>query len=262
MHEKHLKEFEFERCLREHPPRDFQREKETEVYQGYVGYIEIRVTGASLASTTTMAIPKELTELGLETDLRAKLSEKMRIDLSDKVDLGASDVNERVEAFREIFTRKMGPPLGRIYKKSDWEVMQAKWAEIEHLVKAANEKIRHSLHQAVKKTIVDAAGDWANAVARNPSRDNRRSYTKDEILDLLNAQSDRKHRATAVNPDYPGLFMKREAASALVTLARCPIYRFSIRRLLRRTIPWVNPILAPVRSVSMDPSTSKPLTRA
>ena len=192
----HLKQVE--RHLREHPPRDFRREKETEVYQGYVGFIEIHVTGASLASATTLTIPRELTELGLETDLRARLSEKMRIDLSGKVDLGASDVNKRVDAFREIFTRQMGPPLGRIYKKSDWDVMQAKWVEIEHLVKAANEKIRRSLNQAVEKSITVAAGDWAKAIAQNPSVKNRDSYTKEKVRSLLNAQWDQKQRATEV----------------------------------------------------------------
>ena len=197
----HLEEEQLEQVeshLREHPPRDFQKEKATEVYQGYVGFIEIHVTGASLASATTMAIPKDLTELGLETDLRARLSEKMRIDLSDKVDLGASDVNKRVDAFREIFTKQMGQPLGRIYKKGDWDVMQAKWAEIERLVQAANEKIRRSLHQAVENTITDAATDWAKAIARNPSVENRGSYTKDKVRSLLIAQWDQKQRATAV----------------------------------------------------------------
>ena len=189
---------EVERHLREHPPRDFQKEKATEVYQGYVGFTEIHVTGASLASATTMAIPRDLTELGLETDLRARLSEKMRIDLSDKVDLGASDVNKRVDAFREIFTKQMGQPLGRIFKKGDWAVMQAKWAEIERLVQAANEKIRHSLHQAVEKTITDAATDWAKAISRNPNVKNRGSYTKDKVRSLLIAQWDQKQRATAV----------------------------------------------------------------
>ena len=158
-----------ERHLREHPPRDFQKEKATEVYLGYVGFIEIHVTGASLASATTLAIPKELTELGLATDLRNRLSEKMRIDLSGTVDLGAKEVNRRVDAFREIFTRQMGPPLGRIYKKSDWDIMQDKWAEIERLVRVANEKIGRSLDQAVQKIIADAAQHWAAAIARNPS---------------------------------------------------------------------------------------------
>ena len=63
LREQDLKQVELR--LREHPPRDFRKEKATEVYQGYVGLIEIRVMGASLAKSTTLAIPDDLTELGL-----------------------------------------------------------------------------------------------------------------------------------------------------------------------------------------------------
>ncbi len=182
--------------LREHPPRDFKEEKQTEVYQGYVGFIEIHVTGASLSGATTLAIPKELTELGLETDLRNRLSERMRIDLSDSVDLGARDVNRRVDAFREIFTKRMGQPLGRIYKKSEWPIMQTKWAEIEILVEAANDKIKRSMHAAVEKTIKEAADDWAKAINENPTVRNEVPHTVEDIHSLLLAQWDRKQRAT------------------------------------------------------------------
>lgn len=47
--EQYLKQVELH--LREHPPRDFRKEKATEVYQGYVGFTEIHVTGATLATT-------------------------------------------------------------------------------------------------------------------------------------------------------------------------------------------------------------------
>ena len=184
--------------LQEHPPRDFKEEKQTEVYQGYVGFIEIHVTGSSLSGTTTLAIPKELTELSLDTDLRNRLSERMRIDLSGIVDLGVRDVNRRVDAFREIFTTQMGPPLGRIYKKCDWPTMQSKWADIEILVESANEKIKRSLHAAVEKIIKDAASDWAKAIDDNPIVKNQVTYTAEGIQDLLLAQWDRKRRATRV----------------------------------------------------------------
>ena len=183
--------------LREHPPRDFREEKQAEVYQGYVGFIEIHVTGASLSGTTTLAIPKELTELGLEDDLRNRLSERMRIDLSGNVDLGARDVNKRADAFREIFTRQMGPPLGRIYKKSDWPVMQKKWADVEALVEEANEKIKRSMHAAVEKVLRTAARDWGKAIDANPSVRSQCSFSReDEIYWLLSEQWDRKQRAT------------------------------------------------------------------
>ncbi len=187
---------EVETHLQEHPPRDFKEEKQTEVYRGYVGFIEIHVTGASLSGTATLAIPKELIELGLETDLRNRLSERMRIDISGSVDLGARDVNRRVDAFREIFTRQMGPPLGRIYKKSDWPIMQTKWNEVEALVESANEKIKRSLHPAVENIIMKAARDWAKAIGENPSVRQQVPYTVEDIYKFLSAQWDRKQRAT------------------------------------------------------------------
>ena len=188
-----LKEAELH--LREHPPRDFQKEKETEVYQDYVGFIEIHVIGASLAESTTLAIPNELTELGLETDLRTRLSERMRIDLSDRVDLGARDVNRRVDAFREIFTKQMGLPLGRVYKKSEWDIIQIKWAEIERLVEEANEKIERSMDKAVDEIIADAAAGWANAIAENPRANVQRRYTAHDIRSMLGKQWDQRKRA-------------------------------------------------------------------
>lgn len=183
--------------LREHPPRDFRREKETEVYQDYVGFIEMHVTGAGLSKATTLAIPDELTELGLGTDLRNRLSERMRIDLSGTVDLGARDVNRRVDAFREIFTKQMGPPLGRVYKKSEWDMMQTKWAEIERLVEEANRRIESSIHKAVDEILTDAAKGWAKAIAENPNIDLPKGpYTKEKIRSMLGAQWDRRHRTT------------------------------------------------------------------
>ena len=122
----------------------------------------------------------------------------MRIDLSGSVDLGVHDVNRRVDAFREIFTKQMGPPLGRIYKKSDWPIMQSKWADIEFLVESANEKIKRSMNAAVEKVIMDAARDWAKAIDENPVVKMQVPYTIEDIHNLLLAQWDRKQRATRV----------------------------------------------------------------
>ena len=195
LREQDLKQVELH--LREHPPRDFRKEKETEVYQDYVGFVEIHVTGAGLSKATTLAIPDELTELGLGTDLRNRLSERMRIDLSGTVDLGARDVNRRVDAFREIFTKQMGPPLGRVYKKSEREIMQIKWSEIERLVGEANRRIESSMHKAVDEILSDAAKDWAKAIAENPNVGlPKGSYTEEKIRSMLSEQWDRRHRAT------------------------------------------------------------------
>ena len=90
----------------------------------------------------------------------------------------------------------MGPPLGRIYKKSDWPIMQTKWAEIEILVESANDKIKRSMHAAVENVISAAAKDWAKAIDENPIVKKQVSYDIEDIQKLLLTQWDRKQRAT------------------------------------------------------------------
>lgn len=187
-----------EKDLREHPPRNFDKEKILEVYQGYIGFVEIHVIGATLSESTTLAIPKELTELGLAEELRNNLSEKMRIDLSDRVDLGASEVNKQVDAFRMIFTKQMGKPLGRIYKKSDWKVMQDKWKEINYLVDTANAKILQKLDNTVDRIIQEAAEEWERALYKNSNTSSQPNYSVEEINRMLNQQWINKKRATKV----------------------------------------------------------------
>lgn len=91
---------------------------------------------------------------------------------------------------------QMGPPLGRIYKKSEWAIMQIKWAEIERLVEGANSKIEQFMRKAVDKIITDAATDWAKAIAANPNVEAGKTYSADKIKSMLDAQWDRKQRAT------------------------------------------------------------------
>lgn len=187
---------EVEAYLAEHPPRDFRRERATEVYQGYVGFIEMHVQGAWLAEKTSLTIPEELTEVGLDQALRRTLSERMRIDLSERVDLGAKDVNKRVDAFREIFTTQLGPPLGRIYKKSDWAVMQRKWSEIKRMADAANDKIQRHLRAEVSRTITAAANEWARAIKKADS--GAKDLDAEKVQTLLLSQWKGKQRATRV----------------------------------------------------------------
>ena len=184
---------EAEDNLDKHPVRDFKREKKVDVYSSYVGFIEIHLTGSSLSKSTTLSIPKELVELGLDENLRIMLSERMKIDLSKNVDLGVKEVNKLVDAFRVIFTRQMEEPLGRIYKKNDWNCMQAKRDEINDLVADANDKILQNLDTAADRVIKDAVNSWFEAIkARNASSD----YTKEQVNELLTEQWRSKKRAT------------------------------------------------------------------
>ncbi len=190
-----------EKSVSEHPPRNFKDEKKLEVYQGYIGFVEIHVIGASLSEAATLAIPKQLIEIGLAgaaDDLRQYLSERMRIDLDENANLGVSAVTRRVESFKLIFTKKMGRPLGRIYKKSDWKIMQEKWRDIDREVEVANQKIHQNLGREVKKKIRDTAEKWEQALKNNLNTPSQHQFNADEIESMLNENWINKKRPTEV----------------------------------------------------------------
>ncbi|MCY4050871.1 MAG: hypothetical protein OXF60_05190 [Gammaproteobacteria bacterium] len=105
-----------EEDLRNHPPRNISQEKILTVYNGYVGYIEIKMSGTNLENKINLNIPKEIIEIGLRDELRDQISEMMIIDITDTDDLGVKKENEHLKAFRTLFQGQMGEPLGRIYK--------------------------------------------------------------------------------------------------------------------------------------------------
>ncbi|MCY4265589.1 MAG: hypothetical protein OXE78_12150 [Gammaproteobacteria bacterium] len=176
--------------------KELEEENKTEKFRRHIGFIEIHVTGASLSKQTTVSVPKELIELGLEDNLRNRLSEKMRIDLRDKVDLGARDVNHLVDTFKEEFTQQLRRPLGRMFKKSEWNIMEKKLKEINEFVDIANDKIKGNLRTAVSNMIREISENWVKAIEKNPNKELQRLYPKDKIYKLLEKNWDIKKRAT------------------------------------------------------------------
>ena len=179
------------KAIKEHPPRNYAEEKGIIVYTAYVGYIEMRLVGASLGEGTRLTIPSELVERGLgETELRAHINESFKINLDDEVDTGVREINSRVDAIRTLYTRQLGPPHGRIYRKRHREEIDAHLHDLDGEVKQANEKLEQKIQSAVEKKLNDLAKTYSGQTVQNA-----RSLPKDEILCLLH-QAWNKSRKT------------------------------------------------------------------
>ena len=180
-----------EKNLVEHPPRDFKDEKKLEVYSAYIGFIEIQLTGSSLAKSTTLSIPKEYIEIGLNENARKQLTEKLRLDLSKHVDIGVPHVKNLVDAFRKTFTRKLGKPIGRVYRKKDWETMEKELSTINNHIDEANRNINKILKKAVEHEINEYATKWFES---NSSK--TQENTKDKLIEILNKRWEKQSRPT------------------------------------------------------------------
>ena len=174
---------EAERAIEEHPPRDYSKERMITVYTQYVGYIEIRLVGASHGKGTLMKIPPELVALGLDDEeLRGRISESVRIDLNKKVDTGVATINERLNAIRTLYTRQLGQPHGRIYRKRQKEELENHLEDLRKEIAQANDTLVNKIDKALKEELDDLATKYfqqSERILNEPGLD------KDRISDLL-----------------------------------------------------------------------------
>ncbi len=156
-----------EQAIEEHPPRDYAREREITVYTAFVGYIELRLAGASLATGARLKIPNELVERGLgENQLRARINESVRIDLDEEVDTGVRAINERLKAIRTLYTRQLGEPHGRIYRKRHRQELDRHLGDLCGEIAQANAALGQGIEAAVKKQLDDVAIYYSQQAAQ------------------------------------------------------------------------------------------------
>ncbi len=152
-----------EQAIEEHPPRDYAREREITVYTAFVGYIELRLVGASLATGARLRIPDELVERGLgQSELRKRINESVQIDLDEEVDTGVRVINDRLNAIRTLYTRQLGAPHGRIYRKRQRQELDSHLKDLNEEIDQANAALGHRIEAAVKKQLDNLAVNYSS----------------------------------------------------------------------------------------------------
>lgn len=156
-----------ERAIKEHPPRDYAKEREITVYTAFVGYIELRLAGASLATGARLKIPNMLVERGLgENELRTRINESVRIDLDKEVDTGVRAINERLNAIRTLYTRQLGEPHGRIYRKRQRLELDRHLEDLDDEIEQANAVLGQRIETAMEKQLDGLAETYSQQAAQ------------------------------------------------------------------------------------------------
>ena len=171
-----------EQAIEEHPPRDYAKEREITVYTAFVGYIELRLAGASLATGARLRIPNALVERGLgENELRTRINESVRIDLDEEVDTGVRAINERLNAIRTLYTRQLGEPHGRIYRKRQRQELDRHLEDLKGEIDQANAALGQRIEAAVREQLDDLAETYSRQAAQGALPE----LTKEDISRLL-----------------------------------------------------------------------------
>lgn len=184
---------EVKTALDANPPQMFDLARKVNVFNAYVEFVELRLTGLHIARHTVQ-LPRELT-LALRDDATARrlLTTFRLVDSDSRVAKDAAVIDQKVRQLRERLTRSLGDELGSVMLRSkrkefttavatlQHEIAQFQAKVLERLgkeIEASRKKLVEGLLPAMKKTPPEAL---TTQVSGKPSADILRRYLDDEL---------------------------------------------------------------------------------
>jgi hypothetical protein len=145
-----------ETALEEVPPVQFDVERQVRVFNAYLQYVELKLSGAAI-QRHRLAIPASIQRLGGSTDLEGRL--RTTFDLIEKDGkLSSKELEEKLNEIRKNFSPSLGKDHGRVVLKAAKRDLEKRLEEFRNELKAHQEKVARELQGKLddsRKQIVD-----------------------------------------------------------------------------------------------------------
>lgn len=134
---------EVKRAIETAPPVKFDVVRQVRVFEPYLQYVEIKLTGAAIQKHK-VAIPKSLQQLGTSKELKDRL--RTTFDLIEKGSaLSSKDIDDKVGELRKVFTPSLGERLGRVMLKNARPLFDKRLEELKAELVTFQEKVKQEL---------------------------------------------------------------------------------------------------------------------
>lgn len=175
------------------PPQKFDLARKVNVFNAYIEFVELRLTGLHI-SKHTVQLPRDLV-LALQDDATARrlLTRFKLVSNDSKVAKEANEVEQRVRSLRERFTRSLGDGLGSVILRSKRQefanevdairaaigILRAKVVErLDKEISESRKKLVEGLLPAAKKSVPQAL---QAQISGKPSVEVLRRFLSDEL---------------------------------------------------------------------------------
>lgn len=142
--------------LKDVPPVRFDLARQVRVFEPYLQYVELSLTGASI-QRHRLAIPKAIQELGGSKDLEGRL--RTTFDLIEKGGkLSSKGLDDALNKIREDFTPSLGKDHGRVVLKAAKPYLVKRLDELEQQLKEHQAAVATELQEHLdtsRQQIVD-----------------------------------------------------------------------------------------------------------
>lgn len=138
------------RSLEEAPPVAFDLARQVQVFQPYLQYVEMSLSGAAIQRHRT-AIPASILKLGGNADLEGRL--RTTFDLIQKGGkLSSKNLEDELNEIRKNFTPSLGKEHGRVVLKSRRTNLEERLAAFRGKLEAHQKKVAAELQASLDKS--------------------------------------------------------------------------------------------------------------
>ncbi len=150
------------------PPQKFDLARKVNVFNAFIEFVELRLTGLHIARHTVQ-LPRDLI-LALRDNATAKrlLTTFKLVSDESKVAKEAAEIDQRVRALREKYTRSLGDGLGSVILRSKREVFSGEVQDIRDAIEKFQAKVLERLDKELADSRKKLVEGLLPAVRKSP----------------------------------------------------------------------------------------------
>jgi hypothetical protein len=157
-------------ALKEAPPQAFNVSRQVRVYNAYLQYVEVSMTGAAI-QRQKITMPKSLLSLGTDnTELEGRFKTSFDLLAKDN-ELSSRLLEKELKEIRDKFTASLGKDRGRVLLKRNKPLFMEKISSLEEKLKVHSKSIEKNLENSIDDSKAAIAAIYVPILKANPSED-------------------------------------------------------------------------------------------
>ena len=184
---------EVETRLKEAPPVQFDIARQVRVFNAYLQYVELKLSGAAI-QRRRVAVPQSILNLGDSEELAGRL--RTTFDIIEKNDkLSSKALEHELNRIRKDFTRALGKDHGRVVLKSVKPKLDERLEELQEALKQHQELVRKDLQGRLNESREQIVEYYRQMIIDSPpdallGQIPRAEPTQDDVRNWLRQQLD------------------------------------------------------------------------
>jgi hypothetical protein len=148
------------------PPVNFDVARQVRVFEPYMQYVELSLTGAAI-QRRRVQIPKELQNIGVSKEIEGKL--KTTFDLIERTSaLSSKELEDELNQIRKDFTPSLGRDHGRVVLKSAKPLLRQRVIELKAKLKAHQDSVQKELQNKLDESKNQIVNYYLPLIKANP----------------------------------------------------------------------------------------------